>query len=92
MTREDAHTAQIALMALREKSEGALIVGFGAYAPNSDTPHGSVSVTVTAAGHSATSEAVYLSDAIFMARAKLKREAEARKAAAEEAKKKGGSA
>lgn len=82
MTRNDTNAAQIALMALRDASEGAVIVAFGAHAPNSDTPAGSVSVTVSAAGHSATSEAVYLVDAISLARAKLKREAEARAAKA----------
>ena len=89
MTREEANAAQIALMALREAAGGDLIVAFGAYAPNSDTPAGSVSVTIRGGGHTATSEAVYLSDALFMARAKLTREAEARARKAAEEKEKG---
>lgn len=73
----------VMLASLRNVDENSVVVSLGAYAPTADTFNGSVSATVTAGGHSATSEAVDLANALRLARAKLAREAEARATKAE---------
>lgn len=72
------------LQALRMDDEGDLIVSFGAHGPSYDCRNGHVSATIRRGKDEATSEAVSLIDALYLARAKLndmaaKREKEAAK-------------
>ncbi len=78
MERAEINAIGALVASLRAPGEGTLIVAIAAHAGCSDTPDGSLSVTVEASGHQATSEAVYLADALSLARAKLDREAAAR--------------
>jgi hypothetical protein len=75
------------LASIRDGDEGAVIVGYGAHGPSADCQNGHVSVTIRKNGEIATSEAVSLQDAIYLARAKVnglieKREEARREAAA----------
>ncbi|MFS0771082.1 hypothetical protein [Sphingomonas sp. 1P08PE] len=76
MTRDEINSIGAMLASLRHADEKSVTIGFAAHAGCSDTPNGSVSATVEADGHSATSEAVALDDALHLARAKLAREGE----------------
>ena len=69
--REVTNQIGAALASLRAIDELSLIVAFGAHAPSPDATGGSISVTIQRGAHRATSEAVHLQDAIFLARAKV---------------------
>lgn len=86
MTRAEINAIGTMLASLRHADESTVAVAFAAHAPCTDTRGGSVSATVTKDGHSATSEAVSLDDALRLARAKLDREAAAREKAKSDAK------
>lgn len=78
MTRAEINAIGAMLAGVREKSEGALLVAFGAHGSSTDTPDGHMTATVEAAGYSATGSAVSLHDAIHIARYKLAADAKAR--------------
>ena len=67
-----------------------VIVSLGAHGPNIDMAEGNVLATVRMGNDEATAEAKYLADAVTIARGLIlrKREAEAKKKAAEKAKQK----
>ena len=60
-----------ALRALRLKDETAVIVSIGSVTEPGCGPVGAISVTATKRGHTATSEALRLEDALLMVRARL---------------------
>lgn len=72
------------LQALRLDDEAQVLVSIAANAPGPDTRDGSITVTIRSGADTATSEAVYLDDAIHLARGKLR--AAAKKRADEKAK------
>jgi len=85
MTRDELNNIGALLQSIRDAEEGAVIVGFGAHGPSYDSRVGHMSVTIEKQGETATSNAVYLQDALFLARAKVNAQIEAReKKAAEE--------
>lgn len=59
------------LQSLRMDDEADLIVSFGAHGPSYDCRNGHVSATIRRGKDEATSEAVSLIDALYLARAKL---------------------
>ena len=63
-----------------------LILSIGARGPNLDCPEGNAVATVRMGNDEATAEALYLEDAILLARGKIIRAREAKKAAAAKAK------
>ncbi|GGO96430.1 hypothetical protein [Stakelama pacifica] len=89
--RTSFDAAEAALRALRMPDEADLIVAVGAHAPSTDCRNGYVSITIRRGKDEATSEAVHLIDAAYLARGKLnamerKREAEKAEAAMEQEK------
>ncbi|ASK88502.1 hypothetical protein [Sphingorhabdus sp. SMR4y] len=74
------------IASFRASDETALVVGFGSHKGSPGCESGSLSVTVRKGGFEATSEALRLGDAIFLARGKVNREIEADRAAKEKAK------
>lgn len=70
---------------LRDSGEDYLILSVGARGPNHDMPAGNAVATVQMGHDQATAEAKYLEDAIMLARGKLLRQREARKAKEEQA-------
>ena len=71
--------------ALREVGEDYLIIGIGVRGPNTDCPEGNAVATVRMGDDEATSEALYLPDAISLARAKVLHQRRARSEKAEAA-------
>jgi len=73
------------LAALRRPNEGAVILSFGAHAPDFECSKGSVSITVEKGGETATASAAGtgLDNALALARAKVERQIEARAKKAE---------
>lgn len=69
------------LHTLRDTADDYLIVSVGVRGPNNDCPEGNAVATVRMGGDTATSEALYLDDAISLARAKILRAREAKKEA-----------
>lgn len=67
-----------------------LVIGVGVRGPNMDCEEGNAVATVRMGDDEATSEALYLRDAISLARGKILRERKAREEAREKAKAKGG--
>lgn len=78
MTNEDLTTLQGLLDKLRYASDDYLIVSVGVRGPNLDCPDGNAVATVRMGNDEATSEALYLIDAISLARGKIIRERKAR--------------
>lgn len=78
MNRQDLHTLQALLDQLREPADDYLIVSVGVRGPNLDCDDGNAIATVRMGNDEATSEALYLDDAISLARAKIIRERKAR--------------
>ena len=79
-----SHNAlQNMLEALRPSDADYLIVSVGVRGPNYDCEEGNAVATVRMGNDEATSEALYLPDAISLARAKILRERAAKKAKAE---------
>lgn len=78
MNRQDLHTLQALLDQLREQADDYLIVSVGVRGPNIDCDDGNAVATVRMGNDEATSEALYLDDAISLARAKIIRERKAR--------------
>lgn len=76
MNRLDDLQAQIE--ALRNRGEDYLILSVGVRGPNYDCPDGNAVATVRMGADEATSEALYLHDAIALARGKILRERKAR--------------
>lgn len=76
-----------AIQALRPADADYLILSVGAHGPNIDMPEGNMVATVRMGADEATAEAKYLPDAISLARASILRDREAKRAAAEKAKK-----
>lgn len=74
------------LAELRAKEEAAVAVTYAAHAGTTDCPNGYVSVRIEMEKESATSEAVNLIDALWMARAKVRALVAKRKAEEAEAK------
>ena len=66
------------LASLRNVDEHTVAVSFAAHTGSAETREGSISATVTAGGHSATSKGLNLNSALCLARGKLRREADAR--------------
>lgn len=89
MTRNDYIDLQKRIAALREEGDDYLIVAVGVRGPNIDCHQGNAVATVRMGDDEATSEALYLNDAISLARGKILRERKARedKAAKEKASK-----
>lgn len=65
------------IAAFRCADETALVVGFGSHKGSPGCESGTLSVTVTKSGFTATSEALRLGDAALLARAKVNRMIEA---------------
>ncbi len=63
---------------IREAGEDYLILSVGVRGPNTDMPAGNCLATVRMGDDEATSEALYLHDAIALARGKILRERKAR--------------
>lgn len=78
MNRQDLHTLQALLNQLREPLDDYVIVSVGIRGPNLDCEIGNAVATVRMGNDEATSEALYLDDAISLARAKIIRERKAR--------------
>lgn len=78
MTREEMIKLQGRIEALRNVGEDYLVVGIGVRGPNLDCPDGNAVATVRMGDDEATSEALYLNDAISLARGKILRERKAR--------------
>lgn len=78
MNRQDLHTLQALLNQLREPLDDYVIVSLGIRGPNLDCDEGNAVATVRMGNDEATSEALYLDDAISLARAKIIRERKAR--------------
>lgn len=78
-TRENLGILADQIAALRMDTEDAVIIAIGAHAPDYDCPEGFMSATVRVGRDIATSHAVHLQDALFLARAKCRRIAAARK-------------
>ncbi len=71
-------TLQEQIEALRPSDADYLIVAVGVRGPNVDCPEGNAVATVRMGDDEATSEALYLHDAIALARGKILRERKAR--------------
>lgn len=71
--------------ALRERGDDYIIIAVGVRGPNHDCPHGNAVATVRVGHDEATCEALYLPDAISLARGKALRERKAREKAKEQA-------
>lgn len=84
MTNHELTTLQGLLDKLRNPADDYLIVSVGVRGPNLDCTDGNAVATVRMGTDEATSEALYLIDAISLARGKIMRERKAR----EEARKK----
>ena len=69
------------LQTIRAYDESSVVVAFGAIGPDFDCPEGSVSVTVTKGGETATSAAVELATALMLARGKVNRQIAAKQKA-----------
>lgn len=78
MTREDLTMLQGLIDKLRDVSDDYLIVSVGVRGPNLDCPDGNAVATVRMGSDEATSEALYLIDAISLARGKIIRERKGR--------------
>lgn len=78
MNRQDLHTLQALLNQLREPLDDYVIVSVGIRGPNLDCDEGNAVATVRMGNDEATSEALYLDDAISLARSKIIRERKAR--------------
>lgn len=78
MNRQDLHSLQALLNQLRDLADDYVIVSVGVRGPNLDCDDGNAIATVRMGNDEATSEALYLDDAISLARAKIIRERKAR--------------
>jgi len=78
MNRQDLHSLQALLNQLRDLADDYVIVSVGVRGPNLDCDDGNAIATVRMGRDEATSEALYLDDAISLARAKIIRERKAR--------------
>lgn len=87
MTRDETIALQIALDRLRDADTDYLIVSVGVRGPNIDCTKGNAVATVRMGSDEATSEALYLPDAIALARGKILRERARRDAEKAKAKK-----
>lgn len=74
----DLKDLQQRIEALRHSGEDYLILAVGVRGPNMDCPEGNAVATVRMGDDEATSEALYLADAISLARSKILRERKAR--------------
>jgi len=83
MDRQEINSLGDTLQRLREANESYLIVAIGARGPNTDCRNGNAVATVRIGTDEATSEALYLDDAIALARAKVRRAIEQRRKADE---------
>lgn len=81
MTRAEINALGAGLRQLLEHGDDYVIVAVGARGPNFDCDDGNAVATVRMGNDEATSESLYLDDAIRLARGKILREREARKAA-----------
>ena len=86
MDRVEAQLLYHALAALRHATEDCIVVSIGARGPNMDMPEGNAVATVRIGDEEASAEAKYLMDAITLARAKIIRAREAKKAKKEKEK------
>lgn len=78
MNRQDLHTLQALLNQMREPLDDYVIVSVGIRGPNLDCDEGNAVATVRMGNDEATSEALYIDDAISLARGKIIRERKAR--------------
>lgn len=78
MTNEELRTLQGLLDKLRDQQDDYLIVSVGVRGPNLDCDEGNAVATVRMGHDEATAEALYLIDAISLARGKIIRERKAR--------------
>lgn len=92
MTRAELTALQQQIASLREHGDDYLIIAVGVRGPNYDCEDGNAVATVRMGNDEATSEALYLDDAIRLARGKILRERAAKEAAREKAKAKIGGA
>ena len=83
MTSDEIKALQSMLDRLRDVGDDYLILSVGTHGPNTDCPEGNAVATVRMGDDEATSEALYLTDAISLARGKILRERETRRKAAE---------
>lgn len=86
MERKDINDIGKLLLGLINHGEDYIIVSVGVHGPNPDCQEGNAVATVRMGLDEATSEALYLDDAIRLARGKILREREARKAKADKGK------
>jgi len=77
---------QARIETLREPGDDYLIIAVGVRGPNMDCHEGNAVATVSMGNDTATSEALYLDDAIRLARGKILRERAAKEAAIQAAK------
>ena len=86
MDRVEAQRLYQELATLRHATEDCIVVSVGARGPNMDMPEGNAIATVRMGDEEASAEAKYLTDAIALARAKIVRAREAKKAKGEKEK------
>lgn len=83
MDRESLGRLTQDLLSLRDDDSENVLIGVGAMANSPDCFNGSVTVTLRRGNDEATSEAVHLQDAMYLARGKLDAIAKRRKDEAE---------
>lgn len=69
---------QARIASLRERGDDYIIISVGTHGPNIDCPNGNAIATVRMGDDEDTAEAIYLDDAIRLARGKILRAREAR--------------
>lgn len=74
MANTELRDLQRRIAALRDRGDDYLIIAVGVRGPNYDCEDGNAVATVRMGNDEATSEALYLNDAISLARAKIIRE------------------
>lgn len=86
MDRVESQRLYHELATLRHATEDCIVVSIGARGPNMDMPEGNAVATIRMGDEEASAEAKYLMDAITLARAKIIRAREAKKAKKEKEK------
>ena len=74
------------IASIRLPGEAMVVLAVGTHGPSVDCPNGSMSATVRVGSDEATSGAVHLHDALFLARGKCREMAERRRREAEQKK------